>query len=85
VVVEDRGEQPTARKAAGGAATTTLAVGVKIKEISGRVMYLSESLLCALVCTFFRFGVGMRHSIWKAVQLVHGTPRLAASQRTCTG
>jgi len=24
----------------------------------------------------------MRHSIWKATQLVHGTPRLAASQRT---
>jgi hypothetical protein len=47
-------------------------------------MYLSESLVCApLFCAFFRLGVGMRHSIEKATQLVHGTPRLAASQRTC--
>lgn len=31
---------------------------------------------------FFRFGVGILHSIPKATQLVHGTPRLAASHRT---
>jgi hypothetical protein len=35
------------------------------------------------VCVFLRLGVGMRHSMEKAVQLVHGTPREAASQRTC--
>lgn len=47
-------------------------------------MYLSESLEgAALAWAFFRFGCGMRHSIWKATQLVHGTPRFAASQRTC--
>lgn len=33
-------------------------------------------------CPFLRFAVGMRHSIWKATQLVQGTPRLAASHRT---
>lgn len=50
----------------------------------GILMYLSESLDgAALACAFFRFGCGMRHSIWKATQLVHGTPRFAASQRTC--
>ncbi len=31
---------------------------------------------------FLRFGVGILHSIEKATQLVQGTPRLAASQRT---
>lgn len=51
--------------------------------------YLSESLegavvvLCAAV--FLRLGVGMRHSMEKATQLVQGTPRLAASQRTYNG
>lgn len=35
-----------------------------------------------LVWFFLRFGVGILHSIEKATQLVHGTPRLAASQRT---
>lgn len=47
--------------------------------------YLSESLLFwldAVPCVFLRLGDGMRHSIWKATQLVHGTPRLAASHRT---
>lgn len=34
------------------------------------------------VCVFLRFGVGMRHSMEKAVQLVQGTPSEAASQRT---
>src|SRR5262249_44736498 len=32
---------------------------------------------------FFRFGVGILHSMEKATQLVQGTPRLAASHRTC--
>ena len=31
---------------------------------------------------FFRFGGGILHSIEKATQLVHGTPKEAASQRT---
>ena len=34
------------------------------------------------VCVFLRLGVGMRHSMEKAVQFVQGTPREAASQRT---
>lgn len=42
---------------------------------------LSESL--ALPWAFFRLGAGIRHSMLKATQFVHGTPRLAASQRTC--
>lgn len=37
----------------------------------------------ALFWVFLRFGVGILHSIEKATQLVQGTPRLAASQRTC--
>ena len=41
--------------------------------------YLSESLLPPV---FFRLGVGILHSIEKATQFVHGTPRLAASHRT---
>jgi hypothetical protein len=44
---------------------------------------LSPSL--GLAWVFFRFGVGMRHSMEKAVQFVQGTPRLAASQRTWGG
>lgn len=50
-------------RAADGLAITPDVGGSKIKDISGPLMYLSESLVCALVCTFFRFGVGMRHSI----------------------
>lgn len=38
--------------------------------------------LARAVCVFLRFGVGMRHSMEKAVQFVHGTPSEAASQRT---
>lgn len=38
-----------------------------------------------LLAVFFRLGVGMRHSMAKAVQLVQGTPKLAASQRTWGG
>lgn len=46
--------------------------------------YLSDSFAgAALLWTFFLFGLGIRHSIEKATQLVQGTPRLAASQRTC--
>lgn len=37
------------------------------------------------VPVFLRFGEGIRHSMPKAVQLVHGTPKLAASQRTYDG
>jgi hypothetical protein len=37
-----------------------------------------------LVWFFLRFGVGILHSIEKATQLVQGTPKLAASQRTCS-
>jgi hypothetical protein len=49
------------------------------------VSYLSTSLALARdVVVFLRFGAGMRHSIEKAVQLVHGMPNEAASQRTCT-
>jgi hypothetical protein len=47
-----------------------------------RVIYLSESLVVEAVWVFFLFGVGILHSIWKATQLVQGTPREAASQRT---
>jgi hypothetical protein len=43
--------------------------------------YLSASLALA-VCVFFRLGWGMRHSMPKAVQLVHGIPNEAASHRT---
>jgi hypothetical protein len=46
------------------------------------VSYLSTSLARDVV-VFLRFGAGMRHSIEKAVQLVHGMPKEAASQRTC--
>lgn len=45
-------------------------------------MYLSESLVVEAVWVFFLLGVGILHSIWKATQLVQGTPREAASQRT---
>ena len=48
--------------------------------------YLSESFgPAAVLCGFLRFGWGMRHSIEKATQFVQGTPRLAASHRTCWG
>jgi len=64
-----------------------------IREVRGEggrgvydVVYLSESLDSSTAFwAFLRFGVGMRHSIWKATQFVHGTPKLAASQRTCNG
>lgn len=64
-------------------------VSPAVTEISatgyrGMLSHLSESLDCveAATCAFLRLGVGMRHSIENATQLVHGTPRLAASQRT---
>lgn len=44
--------------------------------------YLSASLVRDVV-VFLRLGAGMRHSMEKAVQLVHGMPREAASHRTC--
>jgi hypothetical protein len=43
--------------------------------------YLSASLARDVV-VFLRLGAGMRHSMEKAVQLVHGIPKEAASQRT---
>lgn len=43
--------------------------------------YLSESFALP-VAVFFLFGAGILHSIEKATQLVHGTPKLAASHRT---
>lgn len=45
-------------------------------------LYLSESFAVDVVWVFFLFGVGIRHSIWKATQFVHGIPSEAASQRT---
>lgn len=42
---------------------------------------LSESFE-GLLWVFFLLGGGIMHSIEKATQLVHGTPRLAASHRT---
>lgn len=44
--------------------------------------YLSASLVREVV-VFLRLGAGMRHSMEKAVQLVHGMPSEAASHRTC--
>ena len=62
---------------------------IRTQEKSGRRIgvlrqsHLSESFGCdPPVVVFFRLGVGMRHSIENATQLVHGTPRLAASHRT---
>lgn len=49
----------------------------------GGLSYRVSSL--ALEEFFFRFGDGILHSIEKATQLVQGTPRLAASQRTWSG
>lgn len=46
-----------------------------------RESYLSESFALP-VTVFFLFGVGILHSIENATQLVHGTPKLAASHRT---
>ena len=46
-----------------------------------RQPYLSESFALP-AAVFFRFGVGILHSMENATQFVHGTPRLAASQRT---
>ena len=43
--------------------------------------YLSTSFFPLPV--FLRFGLGILHSMPKAVQFVHGTPKLAASHRTC--
>lgn len=44
-----------------------------------QITNLSDSFLPDV---FLRLGVGILHSIWKATQFVHGTPRLAASHRT---
>lgn len=42
----------------------------------------SGSSLVFVDVALFLFGAGIRHSMEKATQLVHGTPREAASQRT---
>jgi hypothetical protein len=42
--------------------------------------YLSDSFFPGV---FLRLGVGILQSMEKATQFVHGTPRLAASHRTC--
>jgi hypothetical protein len=47
----------------------------------GRQAYLLDSFCLDEV--FLRLGEGILHSMLKATQLVQGTPRLAASQRTC--
>ena len=51
--------------------------------VGGLSPYRLSSL--ALVEFFLRLGVGILHSMEKATQLVQGTPRLAASQRTWIG
>lgn len=45
-----------------------------------RTAHLLDSF--CLEDVFFRLGDGILHSMLKATQLVQGTPRLAASQRT---
>lgn len=47
------------------------------------IPYLSTSFARDVV-VFLRLGAGMRHSMEKALQLVHGMPSEAASQRTCS-
>lgn len=49
-------------------------------KVSCAGAYLSDSFLPDV---FFLLGVGILQSIEKATQLVQGTPRLAASHRTC--
>lgn len=53
---------------------------VHTSDICCTIAYLSDSFFPDV---FLRFGVGILQSIEKATQLVHGTPRLAASHRTC--
>jgi hypothetical protein len=53
---------------------------VHTSDICCTSAYLSDSFFPDV---FLRFGVGILQSIEKATQLVHGTPRLAASHRTC--
>jgi hypothetical protein len=50
-------------------------------NLSDQVKYLSSSFALELL-VFFLLGTGILHSIAKATQFVHGTPREAASQRT---
>lgn len=54
------------------------------KSIQPPSTYPVASLVFSCCWFFFRLGVGIRHSMEKATQLVQGTPRLAASHRTCT-
>ena len=52
-----------------------------VSAVTSKETHLSESF--DFDCAFFLFGAGILHSMENATQLVHGTPRLAASQRTC--
>jgi len=70
---------------AGEAWTTLLLSSRSLAELGAssegrRQAYLFDSF--CLDDVFFRLGEGILHSILKATQLVQGTPRLAASQRT---
>lgn len=60
-------------------ACSLLLRNVRPDHITIHITHLSDSFLPLV---FLRFGVGILHSIWKATQFVHGTPRLAASHRT---
>jgi len=53
---------------------------VHTSSVSCTDAYLSDSFFPDV---FLRFGVGILQSIENATQFVHGTPRLAASHRTC--
>jgi hypothetical protein len=70
---------------AGDGRTTLLLSSRSLPELGAfscgrRQAYLFDSFCLDEV--FFLFGEGILHSMLKATQLVQGTPRLAASQRT---
>jgi hypothetical protein len=60
---------------------TTMASQIPITTKKSLGTYLSESFAFP-AAVFFLLGVGILHSIENATQLVHGTPKLAASHRT---
>lgn len=63
--------------------STSLVISSFFTPMAGELCtHLSESF-AALACVFFLLGCGILQSIEKATQFVHGTPRLAASHRTC--
>lgn len=65
----------------GGLFTARTRSACLLSSRSCRATHPSESFLLDV---FFRLGEGILHSMPKAVQFVQGTPRLAASQRTCS-